>query len=715
MKTIFKHCPSITNLSIFPVDPYFGKFNPDDDENNLDTSAEPSSFGNAEIEADDTNKICGATDSSLLLDNDYSGFGASGSSKRPPPFYKYLKHTSCLQNLTTTSFVITSEAIEILASLPNLKRLTLHCSYPNEYIVYQLSPKYPEHPFRSLRTLELLLPDMECVSQVWSLGPLVSPLTDVTVHLQANGRVDDEDDDDDIYYGVDEGSSYTRNFLAFIPELCKRSPNIQNLIVDFDAAEGDTLRTVSLETVKSLASLPLKKLDLRHALLEKIAQACQVLKHCHTLRDLCLQDQKFLYDELLLLAQIPGLECLHAECSNPLHIEPDNAVFKDIAQFLCSCMPKLEEIAYVGTSMYGVGPGVLDPTYTALNEMHIKDAKGRGSYLFVFAILVTRRITFRHPPSIIELRPYPTAASEYVARKAFDRVLTIPELVALFPNLMSKKDLVNLARTSRGCFGSTIQHVWREVRGVHNLFGLIPGAKYRQGRLSIPDLTTADFTRFNLYGPLVSYLELLPSLHHAGYQFSDWDKLAKYTESAVLLPNLRSLVFASAKSRDLSFIHWITALLSPNLENIYTHSTQWTYEARISMPSAKAFLKTISERCPAIVELSIFPVEPFFSSYNPNYSDDSDYEDAPMFSTNLHTPSDNLSSSSVDYDIAQLFGDPPPGLPSDPESAVSLHNHGRSSNATAQEDLALPRELTPPVYYYEYLGHMHHLQTLTTT
>ncbi|KAG9076820.1 hypothetical protein FS749_011355 [Ceratobasidium sp. UAMH 11750] len=382
LKAISKRCADITDLSFFPVEPYF---HTDDDETGLEIDSDSDPAGNVVPGG----AIQGNTSGDAADPNDELGSGQLGSG--PPPFWEYFKHTRSLQNLTTTSFIIHSEILAILATLPNLRKIVLYCAYPNEYIVYQLSPEYPEHPFPSLDTLHLVLPDMECVSQIWEVGPLVNRLTDVSVVLRAGSEdawgMDDDDDDE---------FAYTRSFIAFIPELCKRSPRIQKFTVDFDATEGEMIQAVSLETLKSLVTLPLQKLDLRHASLGSVAQACNVLKGCHTLRDLHIQDQRVSYDELLRFAQIPGLECLHAEihwkdakglrrclnnppqrssdirlvlCSLPLHLENDNAMLKDVTSFLCSCFPKLQQVSLVGTSMYGYRAGPLDPTCARLNEM----------------------------------------------------------------------------------------------------------------------------------------------------------------------------------------------------------------------------------------------------------------------------------------------------------------------------------------------------------
>ncbi|KAG9122005.1 hypothetical protein FRC07_001795 [Ceratobasidium sp. 392] len=398
IQAISKRCPVITDLSFFPVAPYYGKSTPaDDDEDGQDVDAESSSQYEPEIIDASAGAGLDAADANLSALNldDYSKLGASESHKKLTPYFEYLKHTRSLQNLTTTWFIIIySEAIEILAGLPNLKKLELYCSYPNEYIDYELPPiKYPEHPFRSINTLELLFPDMGGITKVWGLKPLVSRLTEVKIRLRADYEYDDgfNDESDDEY-------AYTRNLIKFMPELCKRSPNIQKLTIDFDASEGSKIQVISLETLKSLVKLPLQTLDLRHTWLEKVPQACRILEQSGTLRNLHLQDQKATYEHLVCFSQIRGLELFHAEvawndaqglekyksspspristvrylhCSNTLSNQQGVAIkdlLKDILQFTYVRFLKLEEIAWVGTSMYGVGPGVIDPVYAALSE-----------------------------------------------------------------------------------------------------------------------------------------------------------------------------------------------------------------------------------------------------------------------------------------------------------------------------------------------------------
>ncbi|KAG9090352.1 hypothetical protein FRC06_001119 [Ceratobasidium sp. 370] len=355
LKAISKRCVDITDLSFFPVDPYL---NPDEDETGLEIDTDSDSTGKV-VSGD---AVKGEPGANLADPNDDFG---STCQPGPTPFYEYLGHTRSLQNLTTTSFIIHSKTLEILASLPNLKKITLYCAYPNEYIVYKISPEYPEHPFPSLDTLHLVLPDMECVSSVWGVEPLVNRLTDVSICLRTGSE-----DDWDMDYDSDDEFAYTRSLIAFIPELCKRSPRIQKLAVDFDATEGEIIQAVSLEALKSLVTLPLQKLDLRHASLANVSQACQVLRQCHTLRDLHIQDQMIPYDDLLHFAQIRGLECLHGEIqwrdirglrrclsnppqrssdirillsSLPLHLENDNVMLKDITRhitmFLFSQVP----------------------------------------------------------------------------------------------------------------------------------------------------------------------------------------------------------------------------------------------------------------------------------------------------------------------------------------------------------------------------------------
>ncbi|KAG8706780.1 hypothetical protein FRC08_000861 [Ceratobasidium sp. 394] len=649
LKAISKRCADITDLSFFPVEPYF---HTDDDETGLEIDTDSDPAGNVVPGG----AIKGDTSRDEEDPNDEFGSGQLGSG--PPPFWEYFKHTRSLQNLTTTSFIIHSETLGILASLPNLKKIVLYCAYPNEYIVYQLSPEYPEHPFPSLDTLNLVLPDMECVSQIWNVGPLVNRLTDVSVVLRAGSEdawgMDDDDDDE---------FAYTRSFIAFIPELCKRSPRIQKLTVDFDATEGEMIQAVSLETLKSLVTLPLQKLDLRHASLAPVTQACSVLKGCHTLRDLHIQDQRISYDELLRFAQIPGLECLHAEihwkdvkglrrslnnspqrssdirlvlCSLPLHVENDNAMLKDIT--------------------------------------------------------------------------------------SSNRVLSTPELVDLLASHAKKSDLACLARTSRSCFNTTIPLVWREVQGIHHLLVLIPGTQFERGnqrkewKLTLPDVHTADLTRFNFYAPYVYRLNILPEPYSI-YQFFNWETLSSYATSTRLLPNLRTIEFEYLKSDNQEFLDLILPFLSTNLFSLYTHSVDHTSEAMLSMYSARTLLDAISERCTDLTELSFFPVDPFISAYEVDRVYLRIHHDVPgrdvvdKVDEELSDEDPGISPRHIDVSSEPL------NTPVERSPTPSVYSHHSPSsedpyiNPSNRPIAPFPRSDS---YYYP-LKHARSLRTLTTT
>ncbi|KAG8710755.1 hypothetical protein FRC08_016766 [Ceratobasidium sp. 394] len=332
---ISRRCPAITDLSFFPVESTHPSYKPD-------PSDDP------------------------------------GPLTRGVHYSDHLKHAHCLQTLTTSLFMLDPDALLILGSLPKLEKLDLYCSCFDENADFYNSEVIPTHAFPSLRTLRLLFPHMSTVRYVWNIKPLVSRLTKVTIQLQGSDEL--------------PGSEGLR---GYIPEICACSPKIEDLILDFDATQA-RVYDIPQEMLQALVVLPLRNLDLRHAVLKNLPQACKVLQQCRTLRDLHIQDQTILYNDLLRFAQMPGLECVHAaihwadmenlqKCRNMTPPRPSSIRFLhfsntpslgrspgtilDITRLLCIWFPKLEEVAWVGTSMCGVGPGVVNKTCVLFNSI----------------------------------------------------------------------------------------------------------------------------------------------------------------------------------------------------------------------------------------------------------------------------------------------------------------------------------------------------------
>ncbi|KAG8737697.1 hypothetical protein FRC10_007921 [Ceratobasidium sp. 414] len=258
MKVVSRRCPAITELSFFPIGSFPSSYRPDADD------------------PDQSDTIHGAW-------------------TKPTYYFDHLKHAHCLRNLTTSLFILDPDALLILGTLPKLEKLDLYCSYFDEDTDFYDTSIIPDHAFPALRTLGLLFPHMSTVRYIWGTKPLVSRLTKVTIQLQGGDEI--------------PGSGGLR---PYIPKICARSPNIEDLIIDFDATQRQ-VHDIPQEMLQALVALPLRSLDLRHSLLKDLPQACKILQQCRTLRDLHIQDQKILYNDLLRFSLMPGLECVHAE------------------------------------------------------------------------------------------------------------------------------------------------------------------------------------------------------------------------------------------------------------------------------------------------------------------------------------------------------------------------------------------------------------------
>lgn len=60
------------------------------------------------------------------------------------------------------------------------------------------------------------------------------------------------------------------------------------------------------------------------------------------------------------------------------------------------------------------------------------------------------------------------------------RFFNTPECLKNLSLSLDKKDLASLASSSRTCYESAIPVIWREVRGVHHSFALIPGVEVQE-------------------------------------------------------------------------------------------------------------------------------------------------------------------------------------------------------------------------------------------
>ncbi|QRV95865.1 hypothetical protein RhiJN_23883 [Ceratobasidium sp. AG-Ba] len=198
------------------------------------------------------------------------------------------------------------------------------------------------------------------------------------------------------------------------------------------------------------------------------------------------------------------------------------------------------------------------------------------------------------------------------------RVIEMPELLDLICSFADVSDCARLSRTSKAAFEIAVPFVWREVEGVKNILSLI-GATYTmkienfygpEPIITVPslDLAFGDFTRLNLYGPLVHMLHIWgpPETEYSHYQIHDWERLMPYAQHQTLLPNLSSLIF-SHSSRGFNYPLWIRLFVSPSLTSILIDHYSEPDQPWITVSMADIVLDILAEECPRLFRLAIFP------------------------------------------------------------------------------------------------------------
>ncbi|KAG8743224.1 hypothetical protein FRC10_000225 [Ceratobasidium sp. 414] len=174
---------------------------------------------------------------------------------------------------------------------------------------------------------------------------------------------------------------------------------------------------------------------------------------------------------------------------------------------------------------------------------------------------------------------------------------------------------VQIAYSSRAFYHVALPHVWKELRGVHNLFSLIPSITIlqdsgNQKSIIVHNDTPPDFSRYDIYAPLVHSIKVFDVMSRRyRVTFSSWATLLKYSNrlGGGLLPNIRKLVVHCEWCPLADRINWISILLTPTLLDIEVSAD--ATNGILGMPDsrASALLELITQRCPSVRSLSLFP------------------------------------------------------------------------------------------------------------
>ncbi|KAF8595910.1 hypothetical protein BDV93DRAFT_611168, partial [Ceratobasidium sp. AG-I] len=184
-----------------------------------------------------------------------------------------------------------------------------------------------------------------------------------------------------------------------------------------------------------------------------------------------------------------------------------------------------------------------------------------------------------------------------------NRVSNIPELLKMIASFLRPGDAFRLSLSSRACFQAAVGQIWDSLRGTRYLFALLPGFSIKRSGASevvitLPDLPTCNFTRFDFYAPLVRCVGWYPSQPE---NIADWGSLISYAHSRPLLPELKVIELAANLSYEDSL--WCSALCSFSVSTIITGRA--TSRNPIEAEAASFLFKDITLRCPALQVLSL--------------------------------------------------------------------------------------------------------------
>ncbi|KAG8795937.1 hypothetical protein FRC12_007750 [Ceratobasidium sp. 428] len=200
-------------------------------------------------------------------------------------------------------------------------------------------------------------------------------------------------------------------------------------------------------------------------------------------------------------------------------------------------------------------------------------------------------------------------------------------------NLLSRSDQAALARTSSRVFLHTIPVLWYQIHGVTKLLALIPGTTFvfrpstitllDQNRVRLPE--KIDLTRLHIYAPHIRVLQVHErSDSQCFIDDTDWSKLVSLSAGSSLLPNLSKLALHwNAPHIGPTTRPWQALFLTTSLVDLRTVSWMPPCAAALTQLTTNNGLREISEVCPQLQTLAIFPFQKisFFSeTEQPLYS-----------------------------------------------------------------------------------------------
>ncbi|KEP51726.1 hypothetical protein V565_056820 [Rhizoctonia solani 123E] len=210
------------------------------------------------------------------------------------------------------------------------------------------------------------------------------------------------------------------------------------------------------------------------------------------------------------------------------------------------------------------------------------------------------------------------------------RIFAVNELLSLICTNCDNPTRTTLLRTSRLWFEISAPIIWGNLQGAHKILILLPGTVIGRIRPTEPtpqdlhpSLNAVDFTRFNVYAPIVKHLTIYdPSDAKRRIQtWYNWGFIQYLYQQRLLFPNLISLVINQPVTSGLSvrrqqnppgYEQWITAFNSSYLQAIYAplmlKPGMPPYPLSVSLVVASVAVAQLARKAKSLRTLEIYPM-----------------------------------------------------------------------------------------------------------
>jgi hypothetical protein len=249
VKLAAKRCPLLYTISVFPVEADIMEICGGDE--NYTRDDEPDN----EVEREYA--IRNKCTSQSMVD-----FGPKTVERGLDDYLGLLKN---LRTIAGNVSILDPSILKSLGRLQCLKHMIIYDEWHAHGSLLRSYSKLPAAAFPALREISLRLLPSSYTPRIWKITQLVRRLIRVTILFHGDKERPNQ--------GHNPFSEGPVDLVDFIRTLCARSPSLQGFTFGLDTVHGGQGRQYSKSivptaTVRSLASLPLQKLDLRSVRLQ---------------------------------------------------------------------------------------------------------------------------------------------------------------------------------------------------------------------------------------------------------------------------------------------------------------------------------------------------------------------------------------------------------------------------------------------------------------